>query len=67
MKKVICFLFLFKTLILGTRKNRLNEIEVVLTSTHNLCFISTIRKMYISVNPGSLYKRGVQVVINYTG
>ena len=38
----IFFLFLLKTLIVGTCLNRLNE--AVLTSTHNLCFGAKIRK-----------------------
>ena len=41
-KKVIFLLFLLKTKIVGTRLNRLSE--VVLTSTHNLCFKAKIRK-----------------------
>ena len=43
------FLFLLKTLIVGTRKNRLSE--AALTSTHNLCFGAKIRKKYTPVNP----------------
>ena len=44
------FIFLLKTYIMGTRKNRL--IEVVLTSTHNICFRAKIKKiMYTPVNP----------------
>ena len=38
----IVFLFLLKTLIVGTRKNRLTE--AVLTSTHNLCIRAKIQK-----------------------
>ena len=52
-KFLIFFLFLLKTLIVGTRLNRLNEaVEAVLTSTHNLCFGAKIRKKkYTPVNP----------------
>ena len=32
----LCFLFLLKTKIVGTRKNRIGE--VILTNTHDLCF-----------------------------
>ena len=46
---LIFFLFLLKTLIVGTRLNRL--IEAVLTSTHNLCFGAKIRKKCTPVNP----------------
>ena len=42
MKTLIFFLFLLKTLIVGTRWNRISE--AVLTSTHNLCFCAEIRK-----------------------
>ena len=52
-KKV--FLFLHKTLIVGTRLNRL--IEAVLTSTHNLCFGAKIRKTYTPVNPSFTIKK----------
>ena len=46
----IFFLFLLKTLIAGTRKNRLSE--AVLTSTHNVCFrVKKKEIMYIPVNP----------------
>ena len=45
----IFFLFLLKTLIVGTRLNRLSE--AVLTSTHNLCFGAKKRKKYTPVNP----------------
>ena len=38
------FIFLLKTQIVGIRLNRLAE--AVLTSTHNLCFLSKIRKKY---------------------
>ena len=38
----ILFLFLLKTLIVGTRKNRLSE--AALTSTHSLCFGAKIKK-----------------------
>ena len=38
-KSLIFFLFLLKTLIVGARA------DAVLTSTHNLCFGSIIRKM----------------------
>ena len=41
-KFMMVFLFLLKTLIVGTRWNRLNK--AVLTSTHNLCFRAKIRK-----------------------
>ena len=41
-KFLISFLFLLKTLIVGTRKNRLSKAveppQFSLTSTHNLCF-----------------------------
>ena len=58
-KNVIFFLFLLKTLIVGTRSNRLKE--AVLTSTHNLCFRSKIRNMYTPVNPSfTLLKWGVR-------
>ena len=44
------FIFLLKTLIVGTSLNRLGE--AFLTSTHNLCFGAKIRKiMYTPVNP----------------
>ena len=39
---MIFLIFLLKTLIMGTRKNRLAE--AVLTSTHNLYFGTKIRK-----------------------
>ena len=42
MKNCDFFLFLLKTLIVGTRLNRLTR--AVLTSTHNLCFRAKIRK-----------------------
>ena len=38
------FIFLLKTYIVGTRYNSLGE--AVLTSTHNVCFESKIRKKY---------------------
>ena len=41
----ILFLFLLKTLIVGTRQNRLTE--AVLPSTYNLCFGAKIRKKNI--------------------
>ena len=40
MKNVIIILFLLKTLIVGTRYNRITE--AVLTSTHDLCFRAKI-------------------------
>ena len=36
------FIFLLKAKIVGTRENRLDE--AVLTSTHNLCFLSRNKK-----------------------
>ena len=39
---MMLFLFLLKTYIVGTRKNRLSE--AVLTSTHDLIFRANIRK-----------------------
>ena len=49
-KIVMFFSFLLKTLIVGTRSNRLSK--AVLTTTHNLCFGTKIRKkMYTLVNP----------------
>ena len=59
-KILIFFIFLLKTKIVGTRKNRLSE--AVLTSTHNLCLFSKIRKMMsISVNPSfSILKWGLR-------
>ena len=58
-------LFLLKTRIVGTSLNRLGE--AVLTSTHNLCFGATIRKIGIPVHtPVLLYKSGVQEGIHYT-
>ena len=41
-KKMIFFIALLKTLSVGKRYNRLDE--AVLTSTHNLCFGSNMRK-----------------------
>ena len=54
------FLFLLKTLIVGTRQNRLSE--AILTSTHNLCFRAKLRKiLYIPVNPSfTILKWGVR-------
>ena len=49
----IFFLFLLKTLIVGTRWNRL--IEAVLTSTHNLCFGAKIRKKVYPCKPWFYY------------
>ena len=44
--KILLFsIFMLKTLIVGTRYNRLAE--VVLMSIHNLCFGSKIRKIGI--------------------
>ena len=45
MKNCDIFLFFAKKQNVGTRKNRLNLNEVVLTSTHNLCFRAKIRKI----------------------
>ena len=57
-KLFICFLFLFKTYIVGTRSNRLAE--AVLTSAHNVYFGSKIRKVDIPLQtPYLLYKSGV--------
>ena len=43
---------------MGTHENRL--IEVVLMSTHNLCFRANIREMmYAPVTPVLLFKNGV--------
>ena len=51
------FLFLLKILIVGTRLER--PFEAVLTSTHNLCFGSKIRKISISLyTPVYLIKMG---------
>ena len=59
MKFLIFFLFLLKTLIVGTRWNRLSE--AVLTSTHNLCFRAKIRKMYTPVHASfTIQKWGVR-------
>ena len=56
----IFFLYLHKTLILGTR-------EAVLTSTHNLCFGSKIRKIGIPLlTPFLLYKSGVRGGLHFT-
>ena len=44
MKFVIFFLFLLKTLIVGTR-------EMVLTSTHNLCFRAKVRRNVYPCKP----------------
>ena len=49
----IFFLFLLKTLIVGTRLNRLSE--AVLTSTHNLCFEAKIRKNVYPCKPQIYY------------
>ena len=62
---MIFFLFLLKTLIVGTRYNRLGE--AVLMSTHNLCFGAKIRKIGIPLHtPVLLYKSGVQGGVHYT-
>ena len=54
-----------KTYIVGTRWNRLAE--VALTSTHNVCFGSKVRKLDISLHtPVLLYKSGVEGGIQYT-
>ena len=43
------------------------NIEAVLTSTHNLCFEAKIRKIGIPLHtPVLLYKSGVQGGIHYT-
>ena len=43
------------------------NIEAVLTSTHNLCFGAKIRKIGITLHtPVLLYKNGVQGGIHYT-
>ena len=42
--------------------------EAVLTSTHNLCFRSKIRKLGLFLQtPSFLYKRGVSGGIHFTG
>ena len=46
---MMLLLFLLKTLIVGTRKNRRDE--AVLTSTHNLYFGAKKKKKYTPVNP----------------
>ena len=57
-KKMIFFLLLHITLIVGTGKNRLGE--AVLISTHILCFEARIRKIGIPLyTPVLLYKSGV--------
>ena len=48
-EKMIVFLILLKTLIVGTRKNRVGE--AVLTSTHNVCFGSRKRKIEYPCKP----------------
>ena len=53
--QMIYFLFLLKTLIVGTRNNRL--IEAVLTNTHNLCFGAKIRKKVYPCKPQFYYIR----------
>ena len=52
-KILIFFLFVFKTLIVGTRQNRLAE--AVLTCTHNLCFGAKIRKIGIPLHTPVYY------------
>ena len=60
-KCLICLIFLLKTLVVGTRYNRLAE--VVLRSTHNLCFGTQIRNIRIPPHiPVFLYKSGVKGV-----
>ena len=49
----IFFLFLLKTLIVGTRKNHLSE--AVVMSTHNLCFRAKIRKNVYPCKPQFYY------------
>ena len=52
-----------KTYIVGTRYNRL--CEAVLTSTHNVCFESEIRKLGVPLQtPVFLYKSGVKVLVS---
>ena len=53
MKNCDFFLILLKTLIVGTRENRL--FEAVLTSTHNLCFRAKIRKNVYPCKPQFYY------------
>ena len=50
---MIVFLFLLKTLIVGTREYRLSE--AVLTSNHNLCFEAKIRKNVYPCKPQFYY------------
>ena len=50
---MIFFLFLLKTLIVGTRQNRLNE--AVLTSTYNLCVRAKIIKNEYPCKPQLYY------------
>ena len=60
-KILIFIIFSLKTYIVGT----LNE--AVLTSTHNVCFGSKIRKIGLPLQtPFFLYKSGVQGGIHYT-
>ena len=49
MKNCNIFLFFLKTLIVGTRENRLSE--AVLTSTHNQCFGAKVRKIVYPCKP----------------
>ena len=48
-KILIFFIFLLKTKLVGTGKNRLGE--AVLPSTHNICFNKIGKYMYTPVNP----------------
>ena len=58
---MIFLIFMLKTLIVGTRYNRLAE--AVLTSTHKLCFDQKIRKIGIPLHtPCFLYKIGYKGV-----
>ena len=63
---LIFFTILPKTLIMGTRENRLPE--AVQTSTHNLCFWAEVRKIYnvYPCKPQFYYiKKGFKGVKNY--
>ena len=52
-KKMIFLVFLLKTYIVDTRQNRLSE--SVLTSTHNVCFGSKIRKINLVKPHGHVF------------
>ena len=63
-KKFDIFSIMLKTLIMGTLGNCLGE--VVLMSTHNLCFRLKMRKIGITLyTPVLLYKSGVHGGMHY--